>query len=53
MLLFVGAEYGSRKIAKSSRKVKFNVITRLSGHPKTCGSGLGRDEALTFNIKGV
>jgi hypothetical protein len=53
MLLFVGAEYGSRKIAKSSRKVKFNVITGLSGYPKTCGSGLGRDEALTFNIKGV
>ncbi|MCY1246416.1 hypothetical protein D3C84_213140 [compost metagenome] len=28
LLLFVGAEYGSRKIAKSSRKVKLNVITR-------------------------
>ncbi|GAB6407535.1 hypothetical protein PMHK_49630 [Pseudomonas sp. MHK4] len=27
-LLFVGAEYGSRKIAKSSRKVKLIVITR-------------------------
>jgi hypothetical protein len=26
-LWFVGAEYGGRKIAKSSRKVKLNVIT--------------------------
>jgi hypothetical protein len=28
-LLFVGAEYASRKIAKSSRKVKLNVITAI------------------------
>ena len=40
-LLFVGAEYGSRKIAKSSRKVKLIVIT---APPIPCRSEPARDE---------
>ncbi|MVW88713.1 hypothetical protein EI969_22690 [Pseudomonas sp. PB101] len=39
----MGAEYRSGKIAKSSRKVKVNVITGPQGHRKTCRSEPARD----------